>query len=312
MVQNLDFLQNVISPQEEMIAYETLWAMEDIKENRLKELFKEYTPSEALKRTLESNQLGLFPQENSYDKIKNKVNSFLEKSLRDKLSAFSIVVSGNVQYPKSLTDNYPIGLFYYKGNLDLLSARHISIVGAREASPEGISKARQLAQELTAENFIIVSGLAKGIDTAAHQSAIDAKGYTIGVIGTPINEYYPKENKHLQDKIAKDFLLISQVPFYKYAHESFKHRTYHFPRRNMTMASISEATVIVEASDASGSLVQARECLKQNKKLFIMDSCFENQKIKWPASYEKKGAVRIKDTSDILKYINENHMAQTS
>ena len=182
MAQSLDFLQNVISPQEEMVAYETLWAMEDIKENRLKELFKEYTPSEALKRTLESNQLGLFPQENSYDKIKNKVNNFLEESLRDKLSAFSIVVSGNVQYPKSLTDNYPIGLFYYKGNLDLLSARHISIVGAREASPEGISKARQLAQELTAENFIIVSGLAKGIDTAAHQSAIDAKGYTIGVI----------------------------------------------------------------------------------------------------------------------------------
>ena len=312
MIQDLNFLQNVISPQEEMVAYETLWAMEDIKEKRLKELFKKHTPSEALKKTLESNQLDLFSKESPYDEIKNKVDSFLKESLRDKLSAFSIVVNGNVQYPKSLTDNYPIGLFYYKGNLDLLSGRHISIVGAREASLEGILKAKQLAEELTAENFIIVSGLAKGIDTAAHQSAIDAKGYTIGVIGTPINEYYPKENKQLQDKIARDFLLISQVPFYKYAHEPFRHRTYHFPRRNMTMASISEATVIVEASDTSGSLVQARECLKQKKKLFIMDSCFKNQKIKWPASYEKKGAVRIKNTSDILKYINANQMAQTS
>ena len=312
MIQDLNFLQNVISPQEEMVAYETLWAMEDIKEKRLKELFKKHTPSEALKKTLESNQLDLFSKESPYDEIKNKVDSFLKESLRDKLSAFSIVVNGNVQYPKSLTDNYPIGLFYYKGNLDLLSGRHISIVGAREASLEGILKAKQLAEELTAENFIIVSGLAKGIDTAAHQSAIDAKGYTIGVIGTPINEYYPKENKQLQDKIARDFLLISQVPFYKYAHEPFRHRTYHFPRRNMTMASISEATVIVEASDTSGSLVQARECLKQKKKLFIMDSCFKNQKIKWPASYEKKGAVRIKNSSDILKYINANQMAQTS
>ena len=100
------------------------------------------------------------------------------------------------------------------------------------------------------------------------------RGLTIGVIGTPINEYYPKENKKLQDEIAKDFLLISQVPFYRYAHEPFKHRSYHFPRRNMIMASISKATVIVEASDISGSLIQAQECLKQNKKLFIMEFMF--------------------------------------
>ena len=303
---SLDFLQNVISPQKEMFAYETLWAMEEIKESKLKELFKKYIPSEALKRVSQSKQFDLFLSENTYSKLKNKVDVFLNKSLHEKLNTFSIVVNGNIQYPKSLTENYPIGLFYYKGNLDLLSARHISIVGARKASPDGIFKTQQLIKELTAKNFIIVSGLAKGIDTIAHQSAIEAKGYTIGVIGTPINEYYPKENKQLQDKIAKDFLLISQVPFYKYAHESFKHRTYHFPRRNMTMASISEATVIVEASDTSGSLIQARECLKQNKKLFIMDSCFKNQKIKWPASYEKKGAIRIKNTADILKHINAN------
>ena len=185
-----------------------------------------------------------------------------------------------------------------------MGGRAISIVGARKASKNGISKARQLTKELTAKGFVIVSGLAKGIDTVVHQSAIDHKGWTIGVIGTPINEYYPEENKRLQNKIAKDFLLISQVPFYKYAHEPFKHRAYHFPRRNMTMASISEATIIIEASNTSGTLVQARECLKQNKKLFILNSCFENNKIKWPASYEKKGAIRVKDTSDILKHLS--------
>ena len=149
-------------------------------------------------------------------------------------------------------------------------------------------------------DFTIVSGLAEGIDTAAHQSTIANEGLTIGVLGTPINEYYPLENRRLQNQIAKDFLLISQVPFYKYANESFKHRSYHFPRRNMIMASISKATVIVEASDTSGSLIQARKCLQQNKKLFIMDSCFNNSKINWPRSYEKKGAIRVKNTSDIL------------
>ncbi len=305
MAQGLDFLQNVISSQKEMSAYETLWAIEGIKESRLKELFKEYIPSEALKRVFRQYEQGeLFAPEQSFKKIQDKVDKFLKNSLGNKFSTFSIVINKSAQYPKSLTDNYPIGLFYYKGNLDILGLRCISIVGARKASPEGISKAKELAKKLSDANFVIVSGLAKGIDAAAHQSAIENQGLVIGVIGTPIDKYYPVENKPLQDQIAKDFLLISQVPFYKYAHEPFKHRAYHFPRRTMTMASISEATVIVEASDTKGSLVQARECLKQNKKLFIMDSCFKNKKIKWPASYAKKGAVKVKNASDILDKLN--------
>ncbi|MCZ0932026.1 MAG: DNA-processing protein DprA [Oligoflexia bacterium] len=126
---------------------------------------------------------------------------------------------------------------------------------------------------------------------------------TIGVIGTPINDYYPEENKELQDEIAENFLLISQVPFYKYATELFPHRKFHFPRRNKIMASISEATVIVEAGDTSGSLIQVRECFNQGKKLFILDSCFQNPKIKWPAKHEEKGAIRVKSTKDILKFL---------
>ena len=306
----LDFLQNVISPQQEMSAYETLWAMENIKESELKELFKRYTPSKALQEM--GNQKELFQTDKSPRTIQHKVDKFLNSLLSNKFHTFSIVVNGNTQYPRNLTNNYPIGLFYYKGNLDLLSGKCISIVGARKASVNGMSKAKQLVKELKKEQFVIVSGLAKGIDTVAHESAIEQKGWTIGVIGTPLNEYYPIENKGLQDKIAKDFLLISQVPFYKYAHEPFKHRAYHFPRRNMTMASISSATVIVEAGDSSGTLVQARECLKQNKKLFILDSCFDNSQIKWPAKFLKKGAIRVKDTSDILNQIHANKMAKTS
>ena len=304
----LDFLQNVISPQQEMSAYETLWAMENIKESELKEsklkkLFRQYTPTEVLKMVSNPTQLSLLSQKNSDEQIKEKVNRFLKKIPYDSSNAFSIVVNKSAQYPDHLINDYPIGLFYYKGNLDLLGGQSISIVGTRKASKEGLSKAKQLVKELK-KDFIIVSGLAKGIDTVAHKSAIEQKGWTIGVIGTPINEYYPEENKGLQDKIAKDFLLISQVPFYKYAHEPFKHRAYHFPRRNMTMASISSATVIVEAGDSSGTLVQARECLKQNKKLFILDSCFDNSQIKWPAKFLKKGAIRVKDTSDILNHLS--------
>ena len=305
-MQALDFIkENVISPYKEMLAYETLWALENnvetVKEKDLKQWFKAHSPSEALEQM--PTQAELLSSNKKFIQIKEEVNTFLKNSLKNELKTLSIVVNKGFQYPDNLKKQYPIGLFYCKGNLDILETDCISIVGARKATEQGIKKAKTIAQELCKKNYTIVSGLALGIDTVVHQSVIENKGQTIGVIGTPINKYYPKENKELQNKIAKTFLLISQVPFYKYANEPFNHRRFHFPRRNMTMASISKATVIVEASDTSGSLVQARECLKQNKKLFILDSCFNNSKITWPANFENKGAVRVKTTSDILKYI---------
>ena len=312
MAQGLDFLQKGLSfQQEEILAYETLWAIKGIKEDRLKELFKKYTPFEALKHVGESDQLGLFPSKKSYEGVKAQVEAFFKESLWEKMSTISVAVNGSAHYPKSLKADYPVGLFYYKGDLALLRERCIAIAGTRKASPEGKAKARQIAKELAEQNFVIVSGLAEGIDTEAQQSAIEAKGATLGVIGTPINKYYPKQNKKLQDKIAKDFLLISQVPFYKYDKEFFRSRTYHFPRRNKIIASISEAVVIVEVSNTRGSYVLANECLKQNKKLFIIDSCFKNKEAEWLKDYEKKGAIKIKDTSDILKHIqsrkSKNH-----
>ena len=297
--------KNVLSPYKEMLAYETLWALEHnvktVKEKDLKQWFKAYSPSETLEQM--PAQTELFSPNKEFHQIKEKVSKFLKNSLKNELKTLSIVVNKGFQYPENLRNQYPIGLFYCKGNLDILETDCISIVGARKATAQGINKAKTIAKDLCKENYTIVSGLALGIDTAAHQSAMENSGRTIGVIGTPINEYYPKENKELQDKIAKEFLLISQVPFYKYANESFNHQRFHFPRRNMTMASISLATVVIEASDTSGSLVQAKECLKQKRKLFILDSCFKNPKIKWPSAFEKKGAIKVKDTADILKHI---------
>ena len=311
-MQEKDFTEaSVISPYQEMLAYETLWAIENteesIKEKTLKDWFKKYTPSEALSqlKTTVSHQPSLLAPNKSYEELEQKINKSVEGLLQDQSNPFSIMTNRSFQYPENLITHYPIGLFYYKGDLGMLETRCISVVGTRKASSKGVENTRKLVKELSDKKFTIVSGLATGIDSIAHQSAIENKGRTIGVIGTPINQCYPKENQTLQNQIAKDFLLISQVPFYKYKHEPFDHHKFHFPRRNMTMASISEATVIVEASDTSGSLIQARECLKQNKKLFILDLCFHNSKITWPMDYEKKGAIRITNTSDILKHINE-------
>jgi DNA processing protein len=149
-------------------------------------------------------------------------------------------------------------------------------------------------------DFTLVSGLAEGVDTIALETAIRNNMNVIGVIGTPIDEYYPKKNINLQEKIAKENLLISQVPFYKYYIQPFQTKHIYFAERDVTMSALSSATIIVEASDTSGTLYQARACMEQNRPLFILNSCFENTSITWPSKYEKKGAIRVKDINDII------------
>ncbi len=298
-------LINTINPFEEVLAYEVLWALDGMTETKMTELFKSGTdlPSEVLEK--------LYPQSLLSNTEITEFKSEVKAYLQTKLGKFSVCINGDFQYPKDLRRaKHPIELFYFKGNLDLLNSKSISIIGAREVSPEGRARAERLARELSQAGFTVVSGLAKGVDTSGLTSAINNKSHVIGVIGTPIDEYYPKENKNLQDKIAEEHLLISQVPFYRYKHESFNAHRHYFPRRNATMAAISEATVIVEASDSSGTLTQARACMQQGKTLFILDSCFKNTILTWPQNYLKQGAIRVTSTEDILSYIGKNSFHQ--
>lgn len=278
---------NVISPYKEMIAYDTLWMREGA---TLKKVASEYLkdtdqPTKAINPIIDQEQ-------------EDEVRSFFNNLDIN----FSIMTAKSYQYPIALKDpKHPIKLLYYRGDIDLLqSPKRISIVGARKATPEGIARARKIAKELVKEGYTIVSGLAEGIDTAAMTSTLAAGGKLIGVIGTPINEYYPKPNKDLQELIAKEHLLISHVPIYRYSKEHFNTKKFYFPQRNVTMAAVSDATIIIEASDTSGTLTQARACMEMGRKLFILNSCFENENIKWPHTYEKRGAIRVRSMNDIL------------
>ena len=133
------------------------------------------------------------------------------------------------------------------------------------------TKARVCESKRLIENKVtIVSGLAKGIDTAGHKTAIEIGGKTIAVIGTPVNRVYPKENTDLQEEIMKNHLVISQYPV------GHKTTPKDFIFRNRTMALISDATVIVEAGDSSGSLHQGWETLRIGRPLFICKSVLEN------------------------------------
>jgi DNA processing protein len=277
-----------ISPTREMAAYEALWSNKNATFKTIADCFRGNPGA------LSSD---LVPEV----EIDAALAQLLEKFERSKIRDYGIRVHGSEDYPNRLRDAAnPVELLYYRGWWDLIDApKRIAIVGSRKVSDEGIRRTKRLVKLLVRDGFTIVSGLAKGVDTAAHTTAIECGGNTIAVIGTPITECYPPENQSLQDLIAEKHLLISQVPIWRYAQQDYRSNRLFFPERNATMSAVAQATVIVEASDTSGTLTQARAALQQGRKLFILDNCFRDPKLTWPARFQERGAIRVTNLDDI-------------
>lgn len=193
--------------------------------------------------------------------------------------------------------NAPKELFF-AGDLGLLDAGpRVSIVGSRRASVRGLKNARGLAAWLVRRGAIVVSGLADGIDTAAHQGAIDADGRTIGVIGSPIDTFYPARNRALQKALLREHLVLSQFA------PGTPVQPKNFPIRNRTMALISHATIIVEASEKSGSLHQGWEALRLGRPLFVLERLINDATLTWPWELVHYGALSL--SPDSLEVISE-------
>lgn len=271
-------------PLKEVLAYEYLWLEKGASFKRIADKFRMY-PNTMPSEIVSSEHL---------DDIKDYIQSIFTTQ------EIHAILNGHANYPKRLRDALnPIELFYCQGQLDLLNTKCISIVGSRKASEEGVKRTRQLVKHLVDNQFTIISGLAEGIDTAAHLAAISNNGRTIAVIGTSLTHTYPKQNKSLQEDIKNKHLLISQVPFKLYEDQDYRRNRLFFPERNLTMSALSQATIIVEASDTSGTLIQAKAALQQNRKLFILDSCFQNASISWPEKFLSRGAIRVSSYTDI-------------
>lgn len=173
-------------------------------------------------------------------------------------------------YPDNLSavhDRPP--LIFVAGTLQPGDARSLAVVGTRSASARGAEAARAIAQDLVAAGYTVASGLARGIDTAAHTGALESNGRTLAVIGTGLTRTYPPENAALQRRIAAECAVISQ--FWPDAPPS--RRT--FPMRNAVMSGLTLATVVVEASHTSGSRMQARLALAHGRPVFLLRSLLD-------------------------------------
>jgi DNA processing protein len=210
-----------------------------------------------------------------------------------------IVPFTDPRYPASLRllARCPIAL-YVAGNTDVLSDPQLAIVGSRNPTRAGSDTAFELAESLAERGLVITSGLADGIDSAAHRGALKAQGITIAVFGSGIDIVYPSKNRGLSEEIRKDGALISEFPL------GAPPRRENFPQRNRIIATLSLGTLVVESARRSGSLITARLAADHNRELFAVPGSIRNPLSRGCHELIRRGAKLTETASDILSELN--------
>ena len=198
---------------------------------------------------------------------------------------------------KQIEDCPPI--LYAFGNTDLLKNNNaVAMVGARNASLSAQRTAEQISIELAKKDIVIVSGMARGIDSAAHKGALSANGKTIAVLGTGIDIIYPKENEKLYKELHQKGLIISEYPFHTGPQAS------NFPRRNRIVSGLSKGVLVVEATTRSGSLITANQALEQGRDVYAVPGAPHDGRSAGCNKLIKEGAVLVESAEDILDNFN--------
>lgn len=218
-----------------------------------------------------------------------------EQQEKIKRGGIQLVALSDPLYPAQLRSIFdPPPLLFARGRLDLLETLMLGIVGSRRASPYGLNVAERLARELAVAGLTIVSGMARGIDTAAHNGALSAGGGTIAVFGCGLDIIYPAENRKLSERIAAEGLLVSEFPLGAPAQPQ------NFPIRNRVVSGLSEGVVVVEGVEYSGSLVTARLALDQNREVFAVPGNITSPLSFSPNLLIKQGAHLVQSAVDVV------------
>ena len=207
-----------------------------------------------------------------------------------------VVTLGDPAYPPALLEiSDPPTVLYVRGRLELLQRRCLAMVGSRNATPQGVQTAEAFARTLAAKGLCIVSGLALGIDAAAHRGALAADGETIAVIGTGADRIYPARNKELALAIAERGAIVSEFPLGTPA------VAHNFPRRNRIIAGLSRGVLVVEAAPESGSLITARLAGEQGREVFAIPGSIHSPVARGCHKLIKQGAKLVETAQDILE-----------
>lgn len=207
-----------------------------------------------------------------------------------------LIAAGDADYPALLAEihDWP-PLLYAVGDTRLLSGPSIAVVGSRAATPQGAATARAFARALSDAGLVVVSGLALGVDAAAHRGGLDGASASVGVLGTGPDLVYPSANRALAHELAQRGALVTEFPPGRHA------RPDHFPRRNRLISGLSLGCVVVEAGLESGSLITARLALEQGREVFAIPGSIHSPVAKGCHQLIKQGAKLVESVDDILE-----------
>jgi DNA processing protein len=207
----------------------------------------------------------------------------------------TVIALGDPRYPPRLLDTAdPPLLLYAQGRVDLLQADSIAIVGSRNPTPQGTLNARDFAHAFGEAGWVVVSGLALGIDGAAHEGALAAGAGTIAVVGTGLDRVYPRRHLDLAHRIARDGLMLSEYALGTPALAP------HFPQRNRLIAGLSSGTLVVEAALQSGSLITARMALEAGREVLAIPGSIHSPQSRGCHALIKQGAKLVESAGDVL------------
>lgn len=225
-----------------------------------------------------------------------KIDKYLKK-VKD--NGINIYLSNQEEYPINLKNIYdPPPVLYSIGELREADNQAVAIVGSRKATEYGLKTAERLAEELVQSGLTVVSGMALGIDAAAHKGALKAKGRTIAVLGSGVTHVHPKSNLNIYNEIIKDGAVVSEYPL------GMTPLPGNFPARNRIISGLSLGTVIVEAGVKSGSLITADFALEQGREVFAVPGSINSPNSKGTNNLIKNGAKLVSEVSDILEELN--------
>jgi DNA processing protein len=225
----------------------------------------------------------------------------IDGSHAEGITALSVLDERYPQNLRSIHDRPP--LLFVRGALTDADERSVAVVGTRRATDAGLAHARGVAAGLVDAGYTVISGLAAGVDTAAHLGALERGGRTVAVIGTGLRRAYPAANAPLQQRIAAEAAVVSQF----WPNASPSKRT--FPIRNVVMSGLARATVVIEASETSGARMQARFALAHGRPVFLLASFLEHA---WARDHAKRpGAYVVKEAGQIVEHVERLLVADT-
>ncbi len=222
----------------------------------------------------------------------------LERALREQerltRAGFAVLTWEDEAYPQRLREIYdPPAVLYYAGDIRLLESPGVSMVGARTPTPYGRAVAEKIARDLAERGVVVISGLARGIDATAHWGALQ-KGATAAVLGSGLDVVYPRENRKLWERIAEQGVVLTEFPL------GSKPLGHHFPLRNRIISGLALATVVVEATRKSGSLITARLALEQNREVLAVPGNITSELSRGANWLIQSGARLVEGWADVI------------